>query len=464
MTGIDRRNFLRKSAAASGVLLAPSLAGLIACTDDPTEPTGTAPALKQARKGEGGYGELIPSKDVGEIIALPRGFHAAILSTAGEEMIGGAVPNAFDGMAAFGAGQGLVRLIRNHELRDTPANGSRPFAADPYDDKGPGGNTTLEVRVFGNGRAELVKQFASLTGTSVNCAGGGTPWRTWISSEETTAGKRAGWSRNHGYNFEVQVDRDGISRAIPLKAMGRFDHEAVAVDPDSGYVYQTEDRTPSGFYRYKPDTYGRLAQGGELQILTVERKPGYDTMTGQQRFAPMKVKWVRIPEPDSDKGELESGFVFNQGLERGAAQFARLEGCWYGDRSIFFNATSGGDAGAGQVWQYHIGRRELQLIFESPSVDVLNSPDNICVSPRGGLVICEDGSGVQHLRGLTRSGEIFDLARNEANGSEWAGACFSPQGRTLFVNIQGETSPLANPGGIKGLTLAIWGPWEDGTL
>jgi uncharacterized protein len=465
MTGIDRRLFLRRSAAASSLILAPSLTGLIACTEDhPLEPSGTTPALKRARKGQGGYGELVPSKDVGEIISLPKGFHAAIISTSGEQMIGGAVPSAFDGMAAFAAGRGLVRLVRNHELRDTPEVGATPFGDNAYDEKGPGGNTTLEVRVFGNGRAELVKQFPSLTGTFTNCAGGSTPWRTWISSEETIAGTDAGWSRNHGYNFEVQVDSDGISSPIPLKAMGRFDHEAVAVDPNTGFVYQTEDRTPSGFYRFKPETYGRLAQGGELQILTIDGQPQYNTMTGQERFSPIKVKWVRIPEPDSDAGELPSGFVFNQGLERGAAQFARLEGCWYGDRSIFFNATSGGDAGAGQVWQYHIGRRELQLIFESPSLDVLNSPDNICVSPRGGLVLCEDGSGVQHVRGLTRTGEIFDLVRNDLNGSEWAGACFSPQGRTLFVNIQGETRPLQNPGGEKGMTFAIWGPWESGAL
>ncbi len=466
MTGIDRRHFLRKSAATSGLLLAPSLTGLIACSaDHPLESSArSVPPLKRAAKGAGGYGQLVPSKQLEGIISIPEGFHAAILSTAGEEMIGGAVPYGFDGMAAFAAGRNLVRLVRNHELRDTPDLGSKAFGGSAYDGKGPGGNTTLEVRVFPNGRAELVKQFASLTGTSTNCAGGSTPWRTWISSEETTAGVKAGFDRAHGYNFEVRVDNDGITHAVPLRAMGRFDHEAVAVDPESGIVYQTEDRTPSGFYRFKPRSFGRLKDGGALQILTIEGKPQYDTMTGQQRLSPMKVKWVSIPEPDSRAAELPSGFVFNQGLEKGAAQFARLEGCWYGDRSIFFNATSGGDAGAGQVWQYHIGRRELQLIFESPSTDVLNSPDNICVSPRGGLVLCEDGSGVQHVKGLTRTGEIFDLARNDLNGSEWAGACFSPQGRTLFVNIQGETRPLQNPGGDKGMTIAIWGPWEDGVL
>jgi secreted PhoX family phosphatase len=463
MTGIDRRLFLRKTAAASGILLAPSLTGLISCVDDPVQPGGPSP-LRHARKGEGGYGELVPCKDVGEIISLPRGFHAAVLSTAGEEMIGGSVPYGFDGMAAFAAGPGLLRLVRNHELRDTPDAGTAPFGDRPYDDKGPGGATTLEVRVHPSGRAVLVSQFASLTGTFTNCAGGSTPWRTWISSEETVAGRRAGWSRNHGYNFEVQVDSALVSRPIPLRAMGRFEHEAIAVDPRTGIVYQTEDRTPSGFYRFIPEFYGQLDRGGKLQALAIEGKPQYDTTTGQQRFAPLKVRWVRIPEPDSGAGELESGFVFNQGLQRGAARFARLEGCWYGDGSIFFNATSGGDAGAGQVWQYHIARRELQLVFESPAAEVLNSPDNICVSPRGGIVLCEDGSGVNHVRGLTRNGRIFDLVRNDVNASEWAGACFSPDGRTLFVNLQGETRPLQNPAGDPGMTLAIWGPWEEGEL
>jgi uncharacterized protein len=460
MTGLDRRDFIRRSALASGVLLAPSLTGLISCAK-PTAFNGDA-SPRRARRGEGGYGQLSPSNEVDGLISIPTGFHAALLSTAGDPMIGGVVPNGFDGMGAFPAGSGLVRLVRNHELRDVPSSNPTPFADRPYDSKGPAGTTTLEVRLGPAGEATLVKQFPSLAGTIVNCAGGTTPWGSWITCEETVAGTAEGWQKNHGYTFEIPASADGVVTPLALKAMGRFEHEALATDPATGWIYQTEDRTLSGFYRFKPLVYGQLARGGTLEILAIDGEPGYDTRTNQRLFTSMKVTWVPIEQPDSDAGTLPSGFVFNQG--EGAAQFARLEGCWYGDNSIFFNATSGGNAGAGQVWQYHIGRQELQLIFESPSADVLNSPDNICVSPRGGIVICEDGTGTDFVRGLTRDGAIFDLVRNNLNESEWAGACFSPQGRTLFVNIQGETRPLQNPTGDKGMTLAIWGPWSSGAL
>ena len=461
MSGVDRRRFLHASALAGGALLAPSLTGLISCAAS----RSTKPDARdlKADKSEGGYGPLSPSMDVREIISIPSGFHAAILSTSGQEMVGGIVPNAFDGMAAFAAGLDTVRLVRNHELRDPP-EASRPFGDRPYDQVGPGGTTTLEVRLGPDGRATLLRQFASLTSTAVNCAGGSTPWGSWISCEETVAGTGDGWTRNHGYAFEVPASADDVVDPVRLEAMGRFQHEAVATDPATGWIYQTEDRTPAGFYRFKPAVPGRLARGGTLQALAIRGRDGYETATNQALWTPRKVRWVTIDHPDSDAPTLDSGFVFNQGLAQGAAQFARLEGCWYGDHSIYFNATSGGNAGAGQVWQYHPGRQELRLIFESPSTTVLNRPDNLCVSPRGGIVLCEDGAGTNYVRGLTREGAIFDLVRNNINDVEWAGACFSPQGRTLFVSMYGDTSPTQAPSGAKGMTFAIWGPWESGAL
>jgi secreted PhoX family phosphatase len=245
--------------------------------------------------------------------------------------------------------------------------------------------------------------------------------------------------------------------AIPIKAMGRFVHEAIAVDPHTGIVYETEDRNPQcGFYRYIPDHRKNLAAGGRLQMLAIKDSPNFDTRTGVTPFEPLHATWVDIDDPDPANAEADSLAVFKQGLAGGGAIFTRLEGAWSGDGSIFFNSTNGGAAGLGQVWKYkprgHSGGI-LSLIFESPSADVLELPDNIVVTPGGGLILCEDGDGENFLRGLTQRGEIFDFALNVLNDSEFAGSTFSPDGETLFVNIQ-----------TPGITLAIWGPWEKGAL
>ncbi len=247
--------------------------------------------------------------------------------------------------------------------------------------------------------------------------------------------------------------------AVPLKAMGRFVHEAVAVDPATGIVYETEDRNPGGFYRFVPNFPNHLAAGGRLQMLAIKGQPNYDTRTGQRVGRPLGVEWVDIADPDPvGTSSANAQTVAAQGFGLGAARFARPEGAWYGRGSIFFTTTSGGDLGRGQVWEYSPHGNtdgQLTLLFESPGAPVLDNPDNVCVSPRGGIILCEDGGAdaIEMLRGVTPQGHIFDFAKNVLNNSEFAGATFSPDGQTLFVNIQ---SP--------GATYAIWGPWENGAL
>lgn len=421
-------------------------------------------ALRRAGLGHGGYGLLRPA---GPELALPEGFNYTVLSFTGKPMSDGTpTPCAFDGMAAFALPNGNVRLIRNHENRDEPDTAAvKGDASKAYDRKGGGGTTSLEVRVGKDGAAELVRDFVSLNGTIVNCAGGPTPWGSWLSCEESVDGRVNGWGEEHGYIFEVPASAERLVTPVPLKAMGRFVHEAIAVDPVTGIVYETEDHSPTaGFYRFLPAERGRLAAGGRLQVLAVEGRPNLDTGMGQKVGAKLSARWVDIADPDPSENGNNPTAIFDQGFTQGAARFARLEGCWYGDRSIYFDATNGGDAQVGQVWRYRPTSRErgeLVLVFESPSRDVLDCPDNITVSPRGGIVMCEDGEGEQYLRGLTPEGAIFDLGKNVLNTSEFAGACFSPDGRVLFVNIMGSTR---DSGREEGRTLAIRGPWERGAL
>nr|MBA2528853.1 DUF839 domain-containing protein [Euzebyales bacterium] len=308
---------------------------------------------------------------------------------------------------------------------------------------------------FDTAARQPVDSHPSLAGTVRNCAGGETPQGTWLSCEETTNGRTSGYTKAHGYVFEVDPRATSPVEPVPFKAMGRFVHEAVAVDPATGIVYETEDRGSSGFYRFLANEPGNYAAGGRLQMLAVKAHPNYDTRAGQHVGTPLPVGWVDIADPDPAEAETNSMAVYDQGFARGGATFARLEGAWYGDGSVFFNATSGGDAGLGQVWEYRPRGRSgglLTLVFESPGPELLDAPDNICVSPRGGLVLCEDGDGDQFVRGVTPEGQIFDFARNLINDKELAGATYSPGGETLFVNIQ-----------TPGVTFAITGPFERGT-
>ena len=479
MPSIDRRSFLAGSAAAAGgaVALGSGLfTTLGAGASTPSPAFGSA-----GRHGSrGGYGALrrVPDQDGVEVLALPEGFEYVTFSKIGETMSDGTpVPRAHDGMGAFRARRGDTLRSRNQEVRTAP--GTVPGSVQGpvelrYDPLGVGGTTSL---LFDTRRGRLERHWASFSGSIVNCAGGVAYQEAgWITSEETVSGPNQGFAEKHGYNFLVPATTDGPVAAVPLTAMGRFAHEAIAVDPRTGVVYETEDSgNDSGFYRFTPRDKRNLAAGGRLEMLAVAGHDGYDAVTGQQVGRRLPVRWVPIDTPDPDLEADPAAEVALEGVGKGAAAFNRLEGIWYdaATKGFFFNSTSGGDAGYGQVWHYSPRDEALTLFFESPGGSVLDSPDNLLVTPRGGILLCEDdasgdGDGhplapgiadVNRLIGLSRRGDAFEFAVNVLNDTEFAGACFSPDGTTLFVNIFGAGDA---PG--SGMTCAITGPWRRGAL
>lgn len=451
---IDRRQFLQHAMMAGGASMALPLEAF---------------AARVARVGAPlnglGYGPIGPVRDDSTglpLLHLPEGFRYLSFGWTGDLLDDGArTPGLHDGMAAFAADGGRVRLIRNHEVTTGPMFETTRL----YDAAAGGGTTTLE---FDPAAGKWLSARVSLAGTVRNCAGGPTPWGTWLSCEETVLGPGdQAFTKPHGFIFEVPTT--GFSNCEPLTMMGRFVHEAIAVDPGTGHVYETEDANQAGLYRFSPAIRGELATGGKLQMLAINGRPKFDTRTGQRAGESFPVSWVPIEDPTRahDDAQAKDGRgVFAQGLAHGGAIFARLEGAsWGGDR-IFFTATSGGDAKMGQVWELDPRKPMLRLVYESATADVLNMPDNLCVSPRGGLVLCEDGTANPCVHGLTTDGRIFRFARNNVvlngersgikgdfRGVEFAGSTFSPDGKWLFLNIQ-----------TPGITVAITGPWADGGI
>jgi secreted PhoX family phosphatase len=469
MPGLGRRALLGGAAAVAGAAALAPLDALAA------RAAHAAPQDRAARRPHSpDYGPLSPVRDQTTglpLLLLPKGFEYISYGWTGDPMSDGVpTPALHDGMAAFRAGRDRdddddrhggrnerIHLVRNHEVGGFPGH----FDAPSYDPDAGGGTSTVE---FDPREGTFTASWASLSGTVRNCAGGPTPWGSWLTCEETTDINPTSGIR-HGYIFEVPKDGQGNGR--PIKEMGRFEHEAIAVDPDTGYVYETEDAGAAGFFRYRPHREGRLDRGGVLEMLKIGDAT-YDTSSDPMGTTYRRTSWVRVDDPDP---EPDAPDPTAQGVAKGGATFSRLEGAWYGNGVIYIVSTSGGPVGLGQVFEYNPRNGRLRILFASPGEDVLSNPDNIGVSPRGGIVLCEDGSGVQFMHGLTTDGEIFPFAQNNViipdgvpgkpairpgdySTREWAGSTFQPRrGEWLFANIQ-----------TPGITFAITGPWKNGSL
>ena len=483
MAVIDRRRFLQSAAGAAGaVALGGPFQGFTALASN------NQPSFRQLRA-------VSDLRDGKVRLHLPdgfsyRSFHDTEVAITLDD--GTRLPGRHDGMGAFAGPDGNILLVRNHEVNNPgPAFGDASAAYDPMAQSG---TTTIEVTPEG----EVIHAYTSLNGTQMNCSGGQMPWGSWITCEETVNGPDVGpdftgvsnipLTKPHGYIFEVPAG--GRSTRQPITKAGRFAHEAVAFDPDEGILYLTEDNFgfPSGFYRYIPATdpmeTGELDNEGQLQMLAVVGEPGIDLAAAQDRRATYRVEWVDIDDPDPvfpytpgvtapTANDTAINHVGAQGRAKGAARFSRLEGQVYDNGVVYFCATQGGGPaeasdgpiadgygnGAGQIWAYRTKAQTLQLLYESPGADTLDFPDNVTASPRGTLILCEDNTNDNFLRGLSRGGQLWDIALNRMVsqatglprfGDEFAGSTFSPDGGTLFVNIQAS----------RGISYAIWGPWQ----
>ncbi len=451
---LNRRRFLQSLAAAASI------------------PVASCASAKAA------FSPLKPDPD--QLLDLPEGFEKTIISRKGDVMSDGLrVPGAHDGMGAFARADGRVALVCNHEMLpgyyDHDAFGTG-FSELPeavkervYDWGGsetPGGGGTTTT-IYNPETRTVERQFLSLAGTELNCAGGVTPWGSWLTCEECfedvgtsyATGRRVIREERHGYVFEVPANSEGLVEPVPLRAMGRFEHEAAAVHEPSGTVYMTEDRYHSLFYRFLPAVPGQLAEGGRLQALAIAGQPSFRThnwgstpdISVNDR---LPVTWIDLTNPEPVEDELR-----DWGAAMGAATFARGEGLCDAGNEFAFTCTYGGAARLGQVFAYAPSPYEgtdreseqpgsLRLITEATDDSLLRNCDNLTMAPWGDLIVCEDTAGHCGLIGIQPDGTLYQLADNVYSDSELAGVCFSPDGQTMFVNIQ-----------VPGMTLAITGPW-----
>lgn len=442
---ISRRELLRNSALTGAAL---ATGGVF--TGFTVAPAGAAPT--------GGYGPLVV--DPAGILDLPRGFQYRVLQRGGnatpDEVAsnyddGQKLAGDADGAASFAIGGGRTAIVTNHELRSGGSDASEAvphtFHGNPvpaYNPAEVGGTSTIVL----DPRNRVTSIYPSIAGTRNNCAGGLTPWGTWLTCEENTDEIDG---IQHGYIFEVDATGEKTV-AVPYTALGRMKHEAVAIDPATSVAYETEDHNEGLVYRFLPDdtsqTYGSLGQGGTLQAMKVAGllRLGEVSTTGTT----LDVSWVGVPGGNPDIEDLNQAWSDEQ-----VTRSRKLEGIWWSnlDGRVYIVSSDENVSGIehdGQVWAFDPAAQTIQLVAHIPEGHpMFDGPDNICIAPWGTAFLCEDGGGDQYLVGVDpQCGELWPFAFNRTGDSEFAGANFSPDGKTLFVNIQ-------NPS----MTVAISGPW-----
>lgn len=406
-----------------------------------------------------------PVSDPARILDLPPGFSYKIVSQFGQTMSDGRrVPNSADGMGCTVLPDGRLCLMRNHELgADELRHGACPVgisgdaaAFDCYragsGEALPGGVSTI---ILDPASLAVEEQYLSLVGTIYNCAGGITPWGTWLSCEEDVSRGGGLHKEDHGWVFEIPVAPGKLMTAEPIKAMGRFNHEAAVVDPRSGAVYMTEDRQDSLFYRFVPTVPGQLARGGRLQALALADTALADTRNWARRTLATggwhDARWIDLDDVESPKDDLRK-----RGARAGATVFARGEGIHGGDGEIYFTCTSGGPARRGQIMRYRPSPVEgkaaevaqpgqLQLFVETTDPAHFSFGDNLSIAPNGDLMVCEDRRGSRpdnYLRGVTPEGTVYPFARVSA-ATKVSGVCFAPDGKTMFLNLYNPARTIA---------------------
>ncbi|WP_432080707.1 alkaline phosphatase PhoX [Streptomyces sp. WAC 04229] len=383
---MDRRTLLRTAVVGGSAVLGGTLW------------RGAAYAAP-AQPGSGPYGAL-GSPDANGL-RLPTGFTSRVIARSGQKVPGTSYTwhGAPDGGACYADGSGWI-YVSNSEINPSGGASAVRFSAT--------GAVTSAYRV--------------LSGTRQNCAGGRTPWNTWLSCEEV----------DRGYVYET--DPWGVKAAVRRDAMGRFKHEAAAADPVRKVVYLTEDVSDGCFYRFRPTTWGDLSSG-TLEVL----------VAGSATSGP--VTWARVPDP--------SGATATRNQVSGAKRFNGGEGCYYADDTCWF--TTKGD---NRVWQYDAAAQTVELAYDDSLVTSGGAPltgvDNVTGSSSGDLFVAEDGGNME-ICVITPNDVVAPFLRIDGqSGSEITGPAFSPDGTRLYFSSQRGTSGSSS----GGITYEVRGPFR----